>query len=99
MLPNATAEPSSDPERRLDPLVVTPREACRLLSLGNTSLYALLARGELDSFRHGRARRITLASIRAYVSRRLPDGAANTKRKRGRPRKISQSGAQTGAAA
>jgi hypothetical protein len=55
------------------PLLVCPREAWRLLSCGNTHGYALLAAGELQSFLDGRRRKITVASIRAYIDRRLAD--------------------------
>ena len=81
----------------IDPLVVTPRVACRLLSLGNTRVYELIGNGELDSYVDGqRARRITMASIRRYIARHLPAPAASTelkpapKRARGRPRKTTQ---------
>ena len=53
------------------PLAVPPRRACQLLSVGLTRLYKLLNNGELDSFRIGRARRITTASIHAYIDRQL----------------------------
>jgi excisionase family DNA binding protein len=53
------------------PMAVPPRRACELLSVGLTRLYAMLNAGELESFRIGRARRITTASIRAYVDRQL----------------------------
>jgi excisionase family DNA binding protein len=49
------------------PLVVSPREACRLLSVGLTRLYEILNAGELDSFLVGRSRRMTVASIHAYI--------------------------------
>jgi excisionase family DNA binding protein len=49
------------------PLAVPPRLACQLLSVGLTRLYELLNAGELESFHIGRARRITLASIHAYI--------------------------------
>jgi excisionase family DNA binding protein len=49
------------------PLVVSPRQACQLLSVGLTRLYELLKAGELDSFLVGRSRRVTLASIHAYI--------------------------------
>lgn len=67
------------PQRRsrgadLEPLAVTPREACRLLSIGNTRLYELIAAGELESYLDGRARRITMESIRARVARLLAAG-------------------------
>jgi excisionase family DNA binding protein len=85
------------PIANTDPLVVTPRVACRLLSLGNTRIYELIRNGELDSYVDGRrARRITMASIRRYIARHLPADVANTafkpvsKRPRGRPRKAAQ---------
>ena len=53
------------------PLVVTPREACRLLAIGNTKLYAELSAGELQSYLDGRSRRITMESIRRYIEKRL----------------------------
>ena len=58
------------------PLAVPPREACRLLSLGISRIYALMRAGELDSYGDGRARRITVASIHGYVARRLADAEA-----------------------
>jgi excisionase family DNA binding protein len=59
------------------PLAVPPREACRLLSLGMSRIYALMRAGELDSYGDGRARRITVASIHKYVSRRLADAGSS----------------------
>jgi hypothetical protein len=75
------------------PLVVKPKAAWRMLSVSNTRGYELLAAGELDSFLDGRSRKITVESIRRYISRRLPhtDGASTQPqyRRRGRPRKAS----------
>jgi excisionase family DNA binding protein len=83
-----------------EPLVVRPREAARLLAVGNTTLYKLIAAGEIASYVVGRSRRIPLASIKGYIARHLADGASSTKRKRGRPRKNPpQPGAQPEAAA
>lgn len=53
------------------PLVVKPRVAWKMLSCSNTRGYELLAAGELQSFRDGRSRKITVESIRRYISRRL----------------------------
>jgi excisionase family DNA binding protein len=53
----------------LEPLAVSPRRACVLLSIGNTRLYQLISNGELVSYQEGRARRITMQSIRARVER------------------------------
>jgi excisionase family DNA binding protein len=56
---------------QLEPMVVTPRQACLLLNVGNTRLYELIGRGELESYREGRARRITMRSIRNRIARLL----------------------------
>jgi excisionase family DNA binding protein len=77
----------------LDPLAVSPRQACRLLAIGNTHLYELIRRGELQSYRDGRARRITMQSIRARVARLAGTASALSDapqpHRRGRPRKQS----------
>ena len=54
-----------------EPLVVSPRTACRMLSCGLTRLYELIAARELESYRDGASRRITTRSICAYVERQL----------------------------
>ena len=72
-------------------LVVSPRRAWHMLDIGNTHGYALLSAGELDSYLDGRARRITVASIRAFMARRLAsDGATSTgpRQVEARPRSI-----------
>jgi excisionase family DNA binding protein len=67
-------------------LLVKPKTAWRMLGCSNTHGYALLAAGELDSFRDGRARKITVASIHRYIARHLAESMG--KRGQGRPRKI-----------
>ena len=77
----------------LEPRAVSPRQACLLLGIGNTRLYQLIGNRELVAYKDGRARRITLASIRDRVARLAGadiDGDAQQARRRGRPR------AQTG---
>jgi hypothetical protein len=77
------------------PLLVKPNVAWKMLSCGNTRGYELLAAGELDSFLDGRSRKITVESIRRYISCRLAvEGATRNaapgeppRRRRGRPRK------------
>ena len=78
----------------LEPLAVSPRQACLLLGVGNTRLYALLSAGELETYRDGRMRRVTMRSIRARIARLLAsEGATGAaaevalRRRRGRPRK------------
>jgi hypothetical protein len=43
---------------------------------GKTKLFALIAAGELESFMDGGVRRITTASIRARIQRKLQEAAA-----------------------
>jgi hypothetical protein len=55
----------------IEPLVVKPKAAWRMLGCGNTRGYELIAAGELESFTDGRSRKITVASIKSYIERRL----------------------------
>ena len=85
--------------RTVEPLLVRPREAWRMLGCGNSHGYELLNAGELESFHDGRARKITVASIRAYITRKLAaagvTSAAPQPRRRGRPRKLPANEATT----
>jgi excisionase family DNA binding protein len=56
---------------------VPPREAGRLLSLGESRIYELMRTGELVSYRDGRARRITMASIHEHMARQLAADSAD----------------------
>ena len=60
-----------------EPLVVRPKVACRLLSVGETRLYEMIANGEIESFRDGGARKITTRSIHAYIERQLERSKAS----------------------
>jgi hypothetical protein len=76
------------------PLVVKPKVAWQMLACSNTHGYQLLAAGELESFRDGRSRKITVESIHRLIARRLAAERAATaeprpRRGRGRPRKTS----------
>jgi hypothetical protein len=64
----------------IEPLVVKPRVAWKLLSCGNTKGYELLQSGELDSFLDGGSRKITMASIRRYIERRLQQDSSLQKK-------------------
>lgn len=55
----------------LEPLAVSPRQACTLLKIGVTRLYQLLRNNELESYLDGRARRITMDSIHRRITRLL----------------------------
>ena len=61
----------SIPSSAQAPLAVSPLEAGRLLSIGVTRVYRLMRAGELQSFRSGRSRRITMASIKKLIARQI----------------------------
>jgi excisionase family DNA binding protein len=77
----------------LEPLAVSPRQACVLLGVGNTRLYQLIGSGELETYLDGRARRITMDSIRRRIARLVAaaQAAAQEPRRRGRPRNFEAS--------
>jgi hypothetical protein len=52
-------------------LVVGPARACKILNTGMTRLYELLAARELESYRDGSRRQITVKSIQNYIDRQL----------------------------
>jgi excisionase family DNA binding protein len=56
---------------RSSSLVVPPREAARLLSIGTTRLYELIGANALQSYHCGRARKILTSSIGDYIIRQL----------------------------
>lgn len=58
-----------------EPLVVSPRRARILLDIGNTKLYELIDAGELESFKDGKARKITMASIKQRINRLVEQAA------------------------
>jgi excisionase family DNA binding protein len=53
------------------PLSVRPAGAARMLGLGLSKLYELIREGELTAYTVGRARFITVASVREYVARQI----------------------------
>jgi hypothetical protein len=57
-----------------DPLAVSPRRAAFLLDCGVTRVYELINSGELESYKEGSSRKITMRSIRTRIERLL--GAA-----------------------
>jgi excisionase family DNA binding protein len=55
----------------IEPLVVRPNKAMRLLDCSRVYLYELINNGELESYRDGAARKITMESIRRRIQRKL----------------------------
>jgi hypothetical protein len=58
-----------------EPLVVSPAEAQRLLDVGPAHFYDTVL-PELESYKDGKARRITLRSIKARIERKLAEAGA-----------------------
>jgi excisionase family DNA binding protein len=54
-----------------DPLVVRPEQARRLLACGRAALYEMINNGELDSYKDGAVRKITMESLRRFIERKL----------------------------
>jgi excisionase family DNA binding protein len=68
-----TGEPANDVDLvddvRGPSLLLTVEAAAALLSLGRTTVYELLASGELASVKIGRSRRISYDALRLFVDR------------------------------
>jgi excisionase family DNA binding protein len=54
---------------KIEPLLLRVDEAAEALALSRTKVYELMASGELESVKVGRARRVLLASLRHFVAR------------------------------
>jgi hypothetical protein len=59
-----------------DPLLYRVPEAALKLAIGESKMWELLARGEVESLKIDGARRITPAALEAYIARRA--GASAT---------------------
>ncbi|MEV3999986.1 helix-turn-helix domain-containing protein [Streptomyces halstedii] len=56
------------PTRPIEPLLYTPEEAAEALRLGRSTIYELMADGALEYVKQGRARRIRVTALKAYVA-------------------------------
>ncbi len=63
-----TAEHTEKAEVDTDKVLLTVPEAARRLSLGRTTAYQLIRRGELPSIRVGRAVRVPVHALDAWVA-------------------------------
>jgi len=52
----------------LEPLAVTVKSACRLLDVGDTTIWAMIKDGRLKGFKIGGKRLIEYASLKALIS-------------------------------
>ena len=53
-----------------DPICVRVNEAARMIGVGRTKLYELIAAGEVETVKLGKATRITTVSLHDLVRRR-----------------------------
>lgn len=53
----------------MEPLLVTIDDAARSTHLSRVTVYKLIAAGELEAVKIGKSRRITVASLEAFVDR------------------------------
>ncbi|AKM06118.1 helix-turn-helix domain-containing protein [Pelagerythrobacter marensis] len=53
----------------MEPLALAPKDAFAAIGVGVTKGYELINAGELQTFKIGRATRVTTDSVRAYVAR------------------------------
>ncbi|MGK2909634.1 MAG: helix-turn-helix domain-containing protein [Sphingobium sp.] len=60
-----TAPPASPP-----PICVRVNDAAQMIGVGRTKLYELIAAGEIETIKFGKATRVTTASLHDLVRRR-----------------------------
>lgn len=78
---------SSASARPTERITVRVPRAAELLGIGRTKLYELIAAGEVDVVKLGRATLITMRSIEALIDRHKASAVnASAARRRGRPR-------------
>lgn len=65
----AWGERSAPQQDSMPKLLLRVEEAAQLLSLSRNTVYELLQRGDLSSFKIGGCRRIPLAALHAFVAR------------------------------
>jgi excisionase family DNA binding protein len=64
-------------QTEIKPTWVSYEEAQRLVGLGRTTLWRLASTGEITTAKVGRAVRINVESLEAYMRRATKDGVAN----------------------
>lgn len=53
----------------VEPICVRVNDAARMIGIGRTKLYELIATGDLETVKIGKATRVTTASLRGLVDR------------------------------
>ena len=62
----------------IEPISVGTKTAWHLMAVSNAHGYKLIEQGEIDSYREGRVRKVTVASIKAYIARKLVAAKTDT---------------------
>jgi excisionase family DNA binding protein len=62
------------PPPKLEPICVTVNEAARMIGVGRTKLYELIASGEIEAVKLGKSTRITTSSLHKLVMQRRAPG-------------------------
>lgn len=57
----------------MEPLALPPKDAFAAIGIGFTKGYELINSGELETFKVGRATRITTASLKVFITNRLAE--------------------------
>lgn len=57
------------PPPKLEPICVTVNEAARMIGVGRTKLYELIADGEVETVKLGKSTRVITASLHRLVMR------------------------------
>ena len=60
----------------IEAFAVPAKKAAPAIGVGMTRLYQLINAGEIESYRDGKARKIVVASLKAYVERQVLAEAA-----------------------
>lgn len=53
----------------IDPICVRINDAARMLGIGRTKLYQLIAAGEIETVKLGKATRVTTSSLHGLINR------------------------------
>ena len=61
---------------QIEPICVKVNDAARMIGVGRTKLYELIAAGEVDVVKLGKSTRVTTASLRALIQNRCLIGPA-----------------------
>ena len=68
---------TATPSETVPPLLLTPVQAAAVLGISRTRIFALLARGDIESVQIGRSRRVPVVALEAFVAQ-LRQSSADT---------------------